>query len=183
MITDRLWLWAGYGRNQIDLVTTGGAPDDTTLENLNVKLNAEPFRGNAAMFFYYHADKLKFGRDASLTRPPETTWDQSGPADTFKLEDSQVFNSDLFGTLAGSLTNYGFDLVPQGAGQMRQDGTQTFHNTYYTARYYRPNSQIGGSLSYFLRTGSAQPRAQARRLLSLQQGEGSPAVRRECRGL
>jgi hypothetical protein len=154
LVTDRLWLWAAYGRNQIDLITTGGQPDDTTLEAINAKLNATPFQGNAATAYYYRDDKVKFGRDAGLQRPPETTWDQSGPANAYMFEDSQVFTENLFATVTGSYKAFGFDLVPQGRGQMRQDTDQVFHNTYYTALYHRPDWQVGAKGTYFFRTGA-----------------------------
>ena len=44
-------------------------------------------------------------------------------------------------------------LVPEGSGRMRQDSSQTFHNTYFTAAYDWPDSQVGANMSYFLRTG------------------------------
>jgi hypothetical protein len=154
LIADRLWLWAGYGHDEIDLITAGGLTDDTTLKNVNAKLNAQVFRNNAATLFYYYADKLKFGRDAGPTRPQETSWDQTGPAAQYKAEDSHVFGADLFGSVYFAHKDWGFDLVPEGSGQMRQDSTQVFHNTYFANSFDRPDTQAGANFSYFLRTGS-----------------------------
>jgi len=154
LIPDRLWLWGSYGRNEVGLLTTGGFPDNTTLENLNLKLNAQPFVNNFATIAYYRADKLKVGLGASLTRPPETTYHQEGPADTFKLEDSHVFSDSLFATVGGSYKNFGFTYTPAGSGQMRQDSSQVFHNTYLAQYFYRPDTQVKASLSYFFPTGT-----------------------------
>lgn len=153
LLVDRLWLWGAYGRNQIDLITTGGLSDKTTLENINGKLNAQLFKSNSATFFYYRGDKVKLGRDAGVTRPQETSWDQSGPANVYKIEDSHVFNGNLFATVFGSYKDFAFDLIPEGSGQMRQDSAQVFHNSYYTARYDWPDTQGGANMSYFFQTG------------------------------
>ncbi len=153
LLVDRLWLWGAYGRNQINLITTGGYTDDTTLENIDAKLNAQLVKNNAATLFYYRGDKVKLGRDVGLNRPPETSWDQTGPASAFKIEDSHVFNGNLFATVIGSHKDFAWGLVPEGSGQMRQDSSQTFHNTYFTAAYDWPDSQVGANMSYFLRTG------------------------------
>jgi hypothetical protein len=153
ILADRLWLWGSYGRNEIGLITAGGLTDKTTLETLNVKLNAQPFQSNSATLFYYRSDKVKFGRDAGITRPQETSWDQAGPTNTFKIEDSHVFSENLFATVIGSYNDFGFNLVPEGSGQMRQDSSQVFHNTFWTADYYRPASQVSANASYFHRTG------------------------------
>jgi len=154
VVKDRLWVWGAYNRNEIDLITAGGLTDDTTLENYNAKLNAQLWASNSAMLYYNRGDKLKFGRDASLTRPQETSWDQSGPSNTYKAEDSHVFGDNLFATAYFAHKDFGFILVPEGSGQMLQDSTQTFHNTYFTFTTHRPDTQAGGNLSYFTRTGS-----------------------------
>ena len=153
LLADRLWLWGAYGHNQIDLFTTGGLTDDTTLDIFNAKLNAQVLKNNSATLFYYRGDKVKLGRDAGVTRPQETSFDQSGPANVFKIDDSHVFNGNLFATVIGSHKDFSWRLVPEGSGQMRQDSSQVFHNTYYTALYDWPDSQVGANVSYFLRTG------------------------------
>ena len=153
LLADHLWLWGAYGRNQIDLFTTGGLTDNTTLQTYNAKLNAQLLQSNSANFYFYRGDKVKLGRDAGTTRPQETSFDQSGPANVFKIEDSHVFDGNLFATVMGSHKNFSWRLVPEGSGQMRQDSTQVFHNTYYTALYDWPDSQVDANVSYFIRTG------------------------------
>src|SRR5204863_74304 len=82
--SERLWLWGSYGRNQINLRVISGAPDRTTLEDINAKLNAQIVDNNSATVFFLRGDKIKLGRNASPQRPPETTWDQSGPTQLYK---------------------------------------------------------------------------------------------------
>lgn len=155
LVSDRLWLWGAYGRNQIDLVTAGGLTDKTTLETLSFKVNAQPAERNSAVLFFNRQDKIKLGRDAGLTRPQETSYDQTGPNSTFKVEDSHVFSGSFFTTVAAAYGDFGFGLVPEGSGQMRQDSAQVYHNTYDTRSYYRPTTQVGASASWFGSTGAA----------------------------
>ena len=55
---------------------------------------------NKATFLWTRGNKIKNGRDASATRPTNTTWDQTGPTTVYKIEDQHVF-SDAF-LLTGS---------------------------------------------------------------------------------
>ena len=153
IVRDRLWYWGGYDRSQTNLTVAGGLRDNTTLTNVTFKVSAQPHRDNTLTLFYNRADKVKFGRDAGTTRPQETTWDQTGPNTTYKVEDSHVFSQKLFASVAAAYKDFGFRLDPEGSGQMRQDATQVFHNTYFTNIFVRPQAQVNGSLSYFFRSG------------------------------
>lgn len=153
---DHLWLWGAYGRDQINLVTAGGVQDKTTLEDFNAKLNWQFVSSNSATVWYLRSDKLKFGRLAGLTHPQPTTWDQITPANTWKVEDSQVFSSSLFASVQYSGQNGDFQLKPEGGLQ-----TQTFldeggvwHNTYAFYKSPRPQRQVKADVSYFFNTGS-----------------------------
>ncbi|HJQ41118.1 MAG TPA: TonB-dependent receptor [Thermoanaerobaculia bacterium] len=126
IIRDRLWLWGSYADQQIDLLVSQSDPailppgadpnlrytDKTTLETLNLKLNAQISRNNSATGFYSDNDKVKLGRNASPTRPPETTWNQAGfgPKGTYKIEDTHIFSSSFYLTGMYSKVNGGFGL-------------------------------------------------------------------------
>jgi hypothetical protein len=154
---DHLWLWASYGRNQIDLVTAGGAEDDSTLEDFNAKLNGQVIPSNSVELWYLKSDKLKFGRLAGPTHPQETTWDQTTPQNTWKLEDSQVFSSSLFASVQYSGANGDFVLSPQGglSKQAFVDEDGVWANTY--EYYASPLSQreVRADASWFFNTGRA----------------------------
>ena len=108
VIKDRLWLWGAYGRNQIDLFvaqptclallptpcSTTRFTDKTKLETINGKLNAQITTNNSAVLLYSDSGKTKFGRNASPTRPPETTFNQDkyGPKGNYKIEDTHIFS-------------------------------------------------------------------------------------------
>ncbi len=66
---DHIWAWGAYGRNQIDLITSTGATDKTTLEDANFKLNAQILEGTALTLAYTQGEKIKLGRNVGLTRP------------------------------------------------------------------------------------------------------------------
>jgi len=153
---DHVWVWGSYGRNQIDLITTGGATDKTTLEGVNGKGNIQFLEGTAGTLFYSRDDKLKFGRSVGPLRPPETGWNQDGPTLIWKGELSQVFSSKLFATASYSFVDGGFELVPQGGlGQETfKDANGVYHNSYLLYQTSRPQHQVAGNGSYFFNTGS-----------------------------
>ncbi len=153
---DHLWLWGAYGRDQINLVTAGGAQDKTTLENFNAKLNWQIVGSNAADVWYMRSDKLKFGRGAGPTRPQPTTWDQVTPANDWKIQDSEVFTSSLFATVQYNGINGDFQLRPEGglSQQTFLDEGGVWHNTYEFYQAPRPQRGVKGDVSYFFNSGS-----------------------------
>jgi hypothetical protein len=155
VVRDRLWLWGAYGRNQIDFFTVSGFPDRTTLEDINAKLNGQVLASNTLTLFYLRGDKRKQGRDASVTRPHETTWDQKGPSSLYKIEDSEVFSSSLVADAFYSYMDEGFQLIPEGGDkQVFQDSGAVWHNSYVSQTFGRPQHQLLGSVNYFFNTGS-----------------------------
>jgi hypothetical protein len=153
--SDHLWIWGSYGRSQINLVTAGGASDKTTLENLNGKLNWQIVPSNAMTGWWMHSDKIKFGRSAGPTRPQETTWDQTTPQNTWKVEDSQVFSSNVFASVQYNGINGNFTLDPEGGNrQAFIDSEGVWHNSYQIYAAPRPQRQGKGDVSVFFNTGS-----------------------------
>jgi hypothetical protein len=177
IIRDRLWAWAAYSDNDINLFTAqppGGTvrfSDITSLETLNAKVNAQITRNNSATVFYVDNQKVKTGRNASPTFPPETTWNQSGfgPKGTYKIEDTHIFSSNFYLTGLYSKVNGGFQLQPN-SGANCADLTCVlantpkastfdvvnghFRNTYLSAQGTRPQEQYRGDGSAFFNTGS-----------------------------
>ena len=160
---DHLWAWGAYGRNQIDLITSTGATDKTTLEDANLKLNFQATEGTAVTFSYTQGEKIKLGRNASLTRPTSAeAWNQAGinglPSALSKAEVSQVFSSNLFMTASYAYFRGGFQLVP-GSGEATNNvfedaNTGVWHNGFYVYHTQRPLHNAGGSGSFFFNTGS-----------------------------
>jgi Carboxypeptidase regulatory-like domain/TonB-dependent Receptor Plug Domain len=188
IIRDRLWLWGAYADQQVDLLVAwptraeleaSGLPasdlrftDKTSLETINAKLNAQVTRNNSAVLFYYDNQKEKQGRNASPTRPPETTWNQAGfgPAGTYKLEDTHIFNSNFYLTGLYSKVNGGFGLWANSGANcqdmdcVRQNASNgswvidlaslTNRNTFVSVQGERPQEQVRLDGSAFFNTGS-----------------------------
>lgn len=110
---DRVWGWGSYGRNDIKTFNSRGFADDTLLENTALKVNAQATEANSLTASFNRGDKLKFGRSTSPARQVETTWDQAGPSEIFKFEDTHVFSSSLFVTGTYSFVDGGFQLIPK----------------------------------------------------------------------
>jgi hypothetical protein len=160
IVTDRLWLWGSYGRNQINLralstTDPNGIPDRTTLEDINAKMNAQIVDNNSATLFFLRGDKIKLGRNASPLRPPETTWDQTGPTSVYKLEDSHIFSPNLFATALASYVDGGFRFDPEGglSPYVWRGADNINHGSYLQFDTVRPQAQFTGTLNAFARTG------------------------------
>lgn len=179
IIRDRLWLWGAYADNHIDLFVaqppgqTVRFFDKTQLETLNGKLNAQITRNNSATFFYTDNQKIKQGRNAGPTRPPETTWNQGGfgPKGTYKIEDTHIFSSSFYLTGMYSKVNGGFGLwADSGAGcqdmdcvRAQTEGKKAFvfdlatgvsRNTFPSVEGVRPQEQTRLDGSAFFNTGA-----------------------------
>jgi Carboxypeptidase regulatory-like domain/TonB dependent receptor-like, beta-barrel/TonB-dependent Receptor Plug Domain len=159
IVPDKAWAWGSFGQNQIDLLQVGGTTDKTTLKNTAVKLNGQPISSNSITLFYFRGDKVKLGRNAGVTRPQETSWDQGGPTSIYKVEDSQVVGSNLVLDASYSYVNGGFHLIPEALVNghnvdFYQDGNGVWHNSYFNYNTFRPQHQVNASGSYFFNTGS-----------------------------
>ncbi|MFI5180457.1 MAG: carboxypeptidase regulatory-like domain-containing protein [Thermoanaerobaculia bacterium] len=154
IVKDKVWLWGSYGRQQINNITAAGYPDNTQLIGFGGKLNAQIVPENSFTADYSYNDKRKQGRNASPTRPPETTWDQTGPTKLYKLEDSHVFGSDVFATVSYARILGGFNLVSEGQGQPFLDDSGIWHNGFVNYYTQRPQTQVTFTPSFFLRTGN-----------------------------
>jgi hypothetical protein len=153
---DKLWIWANYGEQNIELLTAGGSPDDTDLETYGAKLNWQVVTANSATVFYNYGDKLKFGRGASPTRTAPTTWNQTGPTDIIKIEDTHIFGSSFFVTGMWSDVGGGFELDPQGGDPgpaIYWDEDFVWQNNFFHHTSDRPQEQYKLDGNYFFNTG------------------------------
>ena len=157
IIRDRLWAWGAYGRNQINLFNIVGAPDNTTLKDINGKLNLQMFESTSFAGTFSEGDKVKFGRNVSLTRPPPASWNQTGPTRVWKGELSQVFTSSLFLTGSYASVSSGFSLSPQGGMETNSlfiDANGVYTGSYFEYSTVRPQHQAQANGSYFFSTGT-----------------------------
>ena len=163
MVGEALWIWGSYGVQEVDLRTFTGAPDFTDLESYAVKVNGQLGGSNSLVAFYHYGDKVKIGRNASPARPAPTTWNQDGPTDIYKLEDSHLFSSSFYLTGMGSYVGGGFQLVPQGGGvgsglesdNVYRSPSVVWQNSFLLYQTDRPQRQYKSDGSYFFDIGSA----------------------------
>jgi hypothetical protein len=114
ILRDRLWGWGAYGKTDVTLLTLANTPDQTILENISAKITGQITQNIRGSYTYFIGDKVKFGRNAGPTRPPETTWNQEGPTPVHKGELNFVIGDSLFLTGRASHVGGGFSLTPQG---------------------------------------------------------------------
>jgi hypothetical protein len=109
ILRDKLWAWGDFGIQDITVGTLGFLvpgcldatdpdcleDDPTKLRNNNLKVNYQVADNNAFNFLWARNDKTKDTRGASITRPLDTTWKQSGPTNIFKFEDTHTFNPNF----------------------------------------------------------------------------------------
>ena len=164
IMRDKLWIWGSYGRNDIKQNAQSGDPDNTLLENTAIKLNGQVVSANSIVGSWNRGDKLKDGRRPASNVAVESTWNQDGPTEIWKLEDTHVFSSDFYLTGLYSFVDGGFQLQSKGAPypspgldpELEQllDTDGLYHNSYYGGISDRnaDNYQLDGS--YFFNTGN-----------------------------
>ena len=151
IMKNRLWGWGSIGRTDVQVLTITQAPVRTILENRALKVQAQATRNIRAGFTYFHDNKLMYGRDASIARPPETTYNQKGPSSFYKGEVNFVVGHDLFLSARGSHLPTGFSLDPQGGmdKQVWQDDRGVWHGSYWNYVSDRPQDAMMGEGSCF----------------------------------
>jgi hypothetical protein len=179
----RAWFWGSYSKQNINVGVvnffqkTAGCPvnagdplaaqlsvaelnrclnsDTTELDNYNIKGNALLFSGNTFTWHSNFADKIRNARDASDTRPIETTFRQVGPVWTHKASDRHVFNDRWIADLQFARVGGGFALLfnqPENKDiQPLQDlATGRFERSYLEQNFDRPATSFELNSNYFL---------------------------------
>ena len=150
LLKDKVWVWGTIGWTRPAIRTLTGSLDKTDLTNYAFKADAQlnpSVRGN---FTFFEGNKEKTGRSAGVTRPPETTWDQTGPTKYYKGEGNFTVGQKLFATARYAYISGGFQLTPEGGSvPFYKDDNLVWHNSYYFFKTTRPQYFAGGDASYF----------------------------------
>ena len=148
---DRLWAWGSMGWTDVYNVTIRQTPDNTFLENRALKIQGQATPSIRGSFTYFYGNKLKYGRSASATRPPETTLNQKGPSDFYKGEANFVIGNNLFLTVRGSHFPTGFGFDPQGGmdKDVWNDDSGVWHGSFWNYLSDRPQDVLMAEGSWF----------------------------------
>jgi hypothetical protein len=162
---DHLWIWASEGRSDIRNLGQGiqdvdggkGQLDETKLKDFNSKLNFQLGPQDSGVLHYWTNDKLKFGRGAGPTRAPETTHNQTTPADFYKAEDTFIPTSNFFINALYSHNPGKFTLTPQGGldADIYRDAGGVLRGTNYDFAQTAVINQARADASYFFDVGAS----------------------------
>ncbi|MGH9161059.1 MAG: carboxypeptidase regulatory-like domain-containing protein, partial [Vicinamibacteraceae bacterium] len=186
----RAWFWGSYGTQDIrtgvvgffkDTPTCRPTPptdteglrgcletDQTELNNYNWKLQVAPFEGNRITFQNTWAEKVRNARDASDSRPIETTFRQkpvpsefgssgwiTGPSPFWKASDQHVFSDrwlvDVQWAHLGN--NFVLDFHEDSLADVQpafEISTERWSRSYQQSVFMRPTNSVDVLTNYFL---------------------------------
>ncbi len=158
VVRDRLWTWGAYGRQRVDRQALGGLAASTEIETVNLKSNSQVTASNSAVLFAFDGGRHAIGLDAGPFRRQESACGESprgGTPTAAKLEDTEIFSSDLYLTGLGSIVDGGFELAPRGGTDRSafRDRQDVWHNSYRLLRTERPQRQLKADASLFFSNG------------------------------
>ena len=143
--------------------------DTTLLNNYNAKVAVEAFKNNQLSMLYNGAEKVRNARDASDTRPLETTyrqlgvtrkdlgssWWKTGMPKTYKWSDRHIFSDRFMAELSYAHVGNNFAMTfheedLRGVQAMYENVTQEWARSYLENVYVRPTDSIDVMGNYFL---------------------------------
>ena len=110
---NRVWFWTGISRTDVRQIAINGFPDEGDVTTIAARGDAQLDAATRLSLLYHRAEKSKAGRGAGLDRPPETTWNQNGPAHIYKAEASHIFAPSLFLSAKFAYVDLVFGLTPE----------------------------------------------------------------------
>jgi Carboxypeptidase regulatory-like domain/TonB-dependent Receptor Plug Domain len=170
IVKDKLWFWASWGRQNIDIIRLAQTSDKTVLTNTNAKINWTPTSNDQVSGFYFNGAKEKFGRSPGfpVTEPNSFLWNQGNfyPEEgvlhplhgLWKVEDNHTFGSNLFVNAKYAWYGWGYGFDPIGGadktGGVDYDGGFAY-GSYITAKYTKAWHLLDVSGSAFKTVGGA----------------------------
>lgn len=162
VLTDRLWLWGAWGKNQIDLQKLGQLDtegrqvnENSTLENFDARLDAQLVASNSLELFYHHGNRIQDGRGVDINTAPESGFNLTQPVPIYKIADTQVFSSSL--TATGFFSYMDFTQTATPVGGLDTPAYIDLNNVLRGSRVFTQFHSIvrqdGASASKFFTTG------------------------------
>ncbi len=186
----RAWFWGSYGKQNIKVGVVGFYKDTpacrptpptdtkglrdclstdlTTLNNYNYKITASPFHNNRFSWQNTFAEKVRNARDASDTRPIETTYRQkgvdskygpwgwkSGPTAVWKAGDQHVITDRWLMELQWAHVGNNFTLAfhdPSLTDVQRsfEITTGVYGRSFQQSVFVRPTNSVDLTTNYFI---------------------------------
>jgi len=98
VIKNRLWIWGGFGVQDLFAYTIYDTPDRVQFHDYSLKLNAEIFTGNRLEILLTTSQEERFGVNADAAKPEgdhqRGRFQLGSPI--FKIQDEQVLGKDLY---------------------------------------------------------------------------------------
>ncbi|HET7618372.1 MAG TPA: TonB-dependent receptor [Vicinamibacterales bacterium] len=186
----KLWFWGSYGKQNVKVGVLGFYKDEpgcrptpptdteglrnclstdlTTLNNYNYKVNWAPFQNNQFAWQNTFAEKIRNARDASDTRPIETTYRQhgvssdygawgwkSGPAGVWKASDKHIFSDRWLMEFQWAHVGNNFTLdfhepSLKDVQRAREITTGAYSRSYQASDFVRPTNSVDLTTTYFV---------------------------------
>ncbi|MCC7177480.1 MAG: TonB-dependent receptor [Acidobacteria bacterium] len=190
IVRGRAWFWGSYGTQDVKVGVVGfykdtptcrpTPPTDTAglracletdlteLNNYNWKITYSPFEGNRLGFQNTWAEKVRNARDASDTRPIETTYRQkavssafgkfgwvTGPSPFWKVSDQHVFSDRFLVDVqwAHLGNNFTLDFHEDSLATVQprfETTTGIWGRSYQQSIFMRPTNSVDVTTNYFL---------------------------------
>ena len=123
IVRDKLWLWFAGSYQTISTNRTAfaskfgsfAAPETINLEPWSAKLNWQISNANSAQLYFQRSDRTQSNRDAAPSGHPRRRRRCSIPTNFYKVEDSNVFSSDLFGSIFATYQNPDYTQIANGS--------------------------------------------------------------------
>jgi hypothetical protein len=157
-LRDRVWLWAAWGVTETRIFAANGQPQEFRLENVALKLDAQPTSANSLLASWSTGNKTAAARGAGPTRSDAASWSQRGPTDIWKLEDTHIFSTAWFLSASWSEVDGGFALAAKGgvgpdAPEVLLDSDGVWKQNYFSSRDERPSRILQADGNYFTSGG------------------------------
>jgi hypothetical protein len=162
LLRERAWFYGSYSRQNVQLFRrSSGAIDRTTLDDPNLKVNAQATAKDLVSFLFYNGYKIKDNRPpgvVSFEQPAATFRQDNFYGDApfhglWKLADDRVFTSHLFMSVKYGYFNTGVGLTPEG-GMDQQAGrnlvTQTAYGSFQRQISARPQHTATVDMNSFV---------------------------------
>ena len=151
ILKDKWWFWVSYGKQDIRILKLAGTHDRTILPNLSFKTQGQITKSMRGSFTFFQANKQKWGRNASPTRPQETTYNQDGPNRCTRARSTTTSATTCSWSAATPTSRAGSRSTPQGGmdQDVYQDAGGVWHNSYYNYITDRPQDAFVTDGNYF----------------------------------